>query len=458
MGRKKEEIVIQDSPYVIHSKEHALKQSISEGSVQSVAVNLSSSFITPFALLIGANSFHVGLLSSFSGFVAPMGELFGSRAMEKYSRKKIVILEKTMCNLFWLMIIGLAYLSWKNILSIYLPYLLIILYAGIIFFTGFARPAIFSWMGDIVKEESKGRYFANRNRIIGFIGLIVFILGGFALDYFKTDGLALIGFSLLFGLSIIFRSISRVIIRKMFNPRFRVRKGYYFTFKDFVKRYDNYGKFAFYQAAFYFSFMISAPFFAVYMLEYLEFNYFIFSLVAISSTIFYLLFSPLTGKFSDKYGNVKLLYVAGILFPIVPLLWVIFKNPLYLFLIPGIVSGLANSAFLMGVTNFTYESVSPQKRGLCIAYSSVLAGLGVFFGGLLGGFLIQYLPFDFILPIHAVFILSTLLMIMASLFFLPQIKDKRNREKLKGFSIDWQHPFKMIDSDIIWFKNFIHQK
>lgn len=458
MGRKKGEIVIRDSPYVLHSKEHALKYSIAEGSAQSVAGNLGSSFITPFALLIGANTFQIGVLSSFSGLVSPIGELFGSRMLEKFSRKKIITLEKTLENLFWLFIMGVAYLSWRGLLAFYLPYLLILLYAAIIFLTGMGRPAIFSWMGDLVSDEDKGRYFARRNRIVGFAGIVSFFLGGLALDYFKTEGLAIFGFSLLFGLTIIFRSISRNFIKRMFNPDFRVKKGYYFTFTSFVKRYDNFGKFAFYQAVFYFSVMLSSPFFAVYMLDDLGFNYITFTLVAMSSTIFYLIFSPLAGKFSDKYGNIKLLYVAGMLFPLVPVLWIFLETPMALFFIPGIVSGIANAAFAIGVTNFTYECVTPQKRGLCVAYTSTLVGIGIFFGGLIGGFMIQYLPITFMKPILFVFAISALLMIMASLFFLPQIRDGRDHEAMKGFSSDLHHPFRMVSSDIVWFKNFIHGK
>ena len=49
--------------------------------------------------------------------------------------------------------------------------------------------------------------------------------------------------------------------------------------------------------------MIASPFFAVYMLEELKFSYYMYIAVILSSSIFYLLFLPLAGKFSDKYGN-----------------------------------------------------------------------------------------------------------------------------------------------------------
>ena len=253
------------------------------------------------------------------------------------------------------------------------------------------------------------------------------------------------------------RLVSRTILGKQFNPQFRVKKGYYFSFWQFLKNYGNYSKFAWFQATFYFSVMVSSPFFAVYMLEYLNFSYVTFTLVAVSSTFFFLVFSPLVGKFSDRYGNLKLLYLAAFLFPFVPLLWVFIKNPVWLIFAPGLISGIANSAYILGTTNFTYEITGPQKRGLYVAYTAVLIGIGTFLGGLLGGAIIQYVPITFMSPILFTFALSVLLMVMTSLFFLPQIKDSGIHDKMKGFSTDWHHPFKMMDSDVIWFKNFIHK-
>ncbi|MDP4039648.1 MAG: MFS transporter [Candidatus Pacearchaeota archaeon] len=459
MGRKKEEIVIEESPYVVHSKEKALNLSIAEGSMQSVARNLGGNFITPFALSIGGNSFHIGLLSSISGLVNPLGQLRGSRLMEKFSRKKILMGTQSGQIIVYLFIISLAYLFRKDFLVSYLPYFLIVFWGIILhYFFGVGHVSWLSWIGDLVPYKEKGKYFAQRNRIIGFVGIIAFLIGAFVLDIFRTRGFVLFGFTILFGVSVIFRMFGRNLTGRIFNPKFRVGKGYYFTFKDFVKRYDNYGKFAFFQAFFFFSLMLSAPFFAVYMLEDLGFNYVMFTAVAMSSVVFYLVFTPLAGKFSDKYGNIKLLYIAGVLFPFVPLLWVFLEKPMALILFPGLISGIANAAYIIGITDFSYDAVSPQKRGLCFAYTGILVGLGTLGGSLIGGFLIQYSGITFINPIFFVFLLSMVFMIMTALFFLPQIKDERKTDRIRGLSVDLSHPFKMIESDVVWFKNFIYKK
>src|SRR3989344_8012475 len=137
--------------------------------------------------------------------------------------------------------------------------------------------------------------------------------------------------------------------------------------------------------------MLSAPFFAVRMLDDLKFSYVIDTIVSVSSTVFYLLFASISGKFSDRYGNLKLIYIGSFLFPIIPLLWVVLDSPLMLILIPGLVSGLANAAFVIGTTNFSYNTTSPQKRGFCFAYAALLIGLGTLAGSSIGGWIVEYL-------------------------------------------------------------------
>lgn len=448
--------VFEESKYLMHSKEHALRKSMAEGCTQSIGVNMSSGFLTPLLLAIGGNSFHVGLLTAFNGLADPAGEITGSKMMEKHSRKKLWMNAKMWVVFLQLPIIALIYLYWKGMLANVLPWVMIALWGILIpFIYGAGYVSWLSWLGDIVPTERKGKFFASRNRITGIVGLLTFLAAGFILDLFKTRGYVLLGFTALFTFAIIFRLASVYYTSKIFNPYFRVKKKSYFSFLSFVKRYDNYGKFAFFQAFFFFAIMLSAPFFAVRMLNELNFSYITYTIVSLSSTLFYLLFAPFAGKFSDRYGNLKLIYFGALVFPIVPILWMFLESPLALILIPGLVSGLANAAFVIGTTDFSYNAASPQKRGFCFAYTALLVGFGTLLGSFIGGWVVEYSNIEFMSPMLFAFLLSSVTMVVVALYFLPKLKEGDNIN-FDGLHLDVTKPVKSFNAVFMGIKQLSH--
>src|SRR3989338_7378345 len=154
-----------ESSYLKHSKEHALRTSMKEGCTQSVGVNMSSGFLTPLLLAIGGNSFHVGLLSSLNGLADPAGEIVGSKMMEKHSRKKLWMHAKVWIVLLQLPLLALLYFFWKVMFIPTLPLIMLLLWGVLIpFIYGAGYVSWLSWLGDLVPSERKGKFFASINR------------------------------------------------------------------------------------------------------------------------------------------------------------------------------------------------------------------------------------------------------------------------------------------------------
>ena len=251
---------------VVHAKQKALELSINEGSATQASAVVGSSYLTPFALALKASPFQIGILSSVSGLVQPLSQLYGSKMMLFHSRKKLVLKFALLQAITWLPIAALAILFWKGFFQDYLIYALIVLYSIMMIFMGISHPPWFSWMGDLVPEKDRGRYFSIRNRATELVGMSVAMMAAFLLDAFKTKGLLLIGFAVLFASAFTFRMASIVMLKKQYSPEFKMKKSSYFSFWNFLKTFDNYGKYSVYQAAFYFALMIASPFFAVYIL------------------------------------------------------------------------------------------------------------------------------------------------------------------------------------------------
>ena len=411
-------------------KEKALKVSIKEGIAASLSTNVGDGYIIPAALAVNATSTQIGFLSSFSLFLYQLSQILGVKLMGIFPRKKVVLYFVILQAIMWLFISAVIFAVWKGWFDGYSIWLLIASYSILMALGGVSHPGWFSWMGDIVPDETRGQYFAKRNRIVSSFGITMAIIAALFLDYFKTKGYALLAFSILFTLASLFKFVSYIYLHKQYAPHYVQKKKDYFSLISFIERFDNFGKFAIYQGAFNFAIMIASPFFSVYMLRELGFSYTIFIATSVSYTIFYLLLLSFAGKFSDKYGNKKLTIIANIFFVLTPIFYIIFKSPLWIILIPQLTAAIANAASVISFSNFIYDSVKPNHRGLCAAYTNVIVGVGILLGAITGGLIVDYWHPSSVNPYIFVFSIAVILRLSVALIFLPSIKEVKKVKNL----------------------------
>jgi len=421
----------EDSKRIKELKHYARRRSIKQGMLNSAKNSFGDYYIAPFAIAINASNSLVALLSSISGLLGPITQLFSSRLIEKHSRKKIVLKSVFFESLMWLPLIAIAILFYKGILVSLLPFLFLLFFAFYIILANVGNPAWFSWMGDIVDENYRGWWFSKRNLLNGFVLVILAIPASFLLDYFKKNNLIMFGFIVLFLLAFIARLMCWRVFKKQYEPKIKLEKGYYFSFWDFIKQApkNNFGKFAIFRAFLGFASSISAPLLAVHLLRNLKFSYTIYIVITLAGVVFSLLVLELWGKFADKYGNYLVLNITCILIPIIPILWVLFPFPIYLILIPPLISGISWAGFNLAAGNFIYDNVHQQKRGLAISYYNMLIGIGVFFGAGLGAILIKFLTVSLMKSIFIIFIGGSIVRMIVVFFGLPKLKETRKKGK-----------------------------
>jgi MFS family permease len=416
-------------------KERTMKLSVKEGALSTVTGSLGDAYITPYALSLNANNIHIGLLSSFVALLGPLAQLKGSKLMEKIPRKKLVVTGVILHAFMWLPILVLSFLFQKGILLNYLPAILIALYSIYAIAGSIATPAWFSMLGDIVPEKLRGKYFGKRNRIIGTVGFVATLLGAFLLDLFKTKGMILLGFSVLFFAAFLFRLFAAYLFTKHYDPKLKLEDGYYFTFRQFIQKApkNNFGRFTIFVALIYFAMQVAGPFFAVYMWRDLGLGQVpvVYMLVSISSSVFALLSVGMWGKFSDKYGNKKLLQICGFVIPFFPVLWIFSASPVYLIFVPQLIAGIGWAGFNLATINFIYDAVTPQRRAICIAYFHLVVGIGIFLGGITGGLLASYVQISFMNTLLFIFLISGILRFIVVALFLPKVKEVKQVSRFK---------------------------
>ncbi|MFA6410982.1 MAG: MFS transporter [Candidatus Buchananbacteria bacterium] len=402
------------------------KLSKTEGAISSVMSGINDNNITPYALELGASTFQTGILNSLANLFGPLSQILGSKLLEKYPRKKIifwaVFLQASACLLLvWL---GLGFLKSEKTLNLF--FWLVISYLLYMFFGALANPAWFSLMGDAVPENIRGKYFSSRNRLSVLFWLGTTIVGAIILQYFRQKEIIL-GFVIIFLIAGLARYLSAFYLNLHYAQNLELGKDYYFSFWQFITGIKNYNfnKFAFFVAAFQFGTNIAGPFFAVYLWKDLQFSPLQFMIVIVSWRFFSFVFYPLWGRFADKYGNRELLKIGTFFIIPLPFLWLFSTNPFYLIFVPQLVSGAGWAAFELAASNFIYDSISPKRRALILAYYNILNGFGLFLGALVGGFLAQSIHFSFINSFLFIFIISSSVRLIVALIFLPPIKEVR---------------------------------
>jgi MFS family permease len=415
------------------TRKKSLSYSIKDGVAWSVNSGLGNSYVAPYALkALNANDAQIGLLTSVPNLISSLSQVETPKLMEKTSRKRIVTTCVLIQALTWLPISLVAVLFlYFGINGIIASALLIVFYTMYLTMGSFVSPAWSSWMGDLVPEKERGRFFGRRNEILGVAGISAMLFGALFLDIFGKVNIAF-GFILLFLIAMAARLISWYFLRKQYEPKFKYKHEYYFTFSSFVRRMkdNNFGRFTLYVMLMAFAVNLASPFFAVYMLREqgvgLGFTYLAFIAVTVSAQLCQMLFMPVWGKFSDRYGNLIVLKICGLLVPLIPMLWLLSPNftypanLIYLITIEGI-GGFFWAGFNLASTNFIYDAVTKQRRGICFAYFGALNGVGVFVGATMGGLLANY----FLPTLLALFLISGVARLIVSLIMLPRLKEVR---------------------------------
>ncbi len=93
----------------------------------------------------------------------------------------------------------------------------------------------------------------------------------------------------------------------------------------------------------------------------------------------------------DDFNRSILLNLTSFFLPLVPAMWILSHNPVYL-VMAQVIAGFFWAGFNIASSNFVYDAVTPEKRTRCIAYFNVINGLSIMLAAATGGLLLKVLP------------------------------------------------------------------
>lgn len=408
----------------------SLRASNMDGSFWAIMFSFGDSFIKPFAIALNATNVEIATLTSAPHLVGSLIQPFAANLIDRLRvRKRIVLTTVLLQALMWLPLFGLPLLMRTRAVP-----LLILLYTVYFLLSRFTGPAWISWMGDIVPERLRGEYFGHRNTILQIVTVLSTFAAGAILGIFETTN-EMLGFALIFVIACIARLISAVYLKQMEEPEYKPLKEDHFTIKDFFMRLpgSNYGTFVIFNVLFRFGTAVSSPFFAVYMLRDLQYPYMAFTAIIVAFTVAKVLTIKYWGKYSDRFGNMKIVRITALLIPLAPVLWLV-SSKLWWLIAIHLFAGLVWGGYELSSANFLFDSVRPTKRARVFAYHDTLHSVFLFSGAMIGGLIstrAMVLP-GMLSNLPTIFLVSGILRLLAAVLFLPKIKEVREVEHITG--------------------------
>ena len=397
-----------------------LKNSVLDASFYSAMVGLTQNYISPFALAMKATTTQIGFLTGIPSFAQVLTQLVAPGLAEKVrSRKNLIVLGSFLHGLMWLPVLLIPYVFHSHQVAWLIAFVTLLV--------GFDSLGNAPWnnmMADIVPGAIQGRYFSVRNRVGSFVSFLLSFVAGGILQ--ALTGNIFLAFAVIFAGALFSRFASTYFLSQMDEPRVAVPKvkqpG---LFKlSLTLGSTNIGKFILFNALMNVAVMFSSPFFSVYMLRDLQFNYLTFVIVNSASTLATLLFMPLWGKRVDKFGTIQVLKVTSLFVPMVPVMWLFSTNMYYLCFAQAL-GGFAWGGFALAFGIFLYYAAPPENRIRYIALSNTLMFGGAALGSLLGGIVAPHLPAVMGNKLLTIFLISGAARAVIVVLFIPGIHEMR---------------------------------
>jgi len=383
---------------------------------QSYMAVALQSFLTGYALFLGASNREIGVLGALPA-LAQVLQLFSPYLFERVSRRRVF------CYAFWIA----GYALWIPVLLV--PWLvpvgwqvwtLLVLVGLSRALTIFPVAARLSWFGDIVPEEIRGRFFGRTNMIAGSSAAVIGMAVGWGLDALGRDADA---FAMVFAVALLLGISDLLAFARVPEPAWEhaERRPSLPQILSIPLRDPWFRRFALFVMFFSFAQAVAGPFFAVYMIRDLRVSYMLIGVFAAVVKATMLVFMPLWGYLGDKYGHQPIYRIGCTASALWPLLWLAAAPRFYVLplVVAHLIAGAITPALTLPRITLLLGGAPEKERSVYYAAFHAMLGVGLVAGPLVGGALAHWFA-GVSLPVgsHALtglpllFVLSTVLRLL----------------------------------------------
>jgi MFS family permease len=377
---------------------YGLRISVWEGTFATIHASLIGGvFMTGLALRWGANTFQFGLLAAIPALFTA-ASIIGALLVARLGERKPLTLVTSVIGRS----VFLAYLPFL-LLHQRMPIWLFLLVVGMFnLLLVIAGNAWTSWMGDLVPETSRGRYFGIRNTLMSLTTMVFTFVVGKYLDANKTDQ----GFAYVCVFGVLAGVIAMVLLRLQPEPRLRgdtiphrvpSPQPLLPALRTVISRPwadPGFRKFVRFMTVWSLVAPLASGFYSVHLLKNLSDNsYSLLGIYIAVSAACGIAFQWLWGRGIDRFGAKPVMFLNLLCTGILPILWV-FATPR--FLLPIWLDAVGNGLFWSGATLAWFNLLlsfahGKEHRDAYFALFTAITGIAGFLSSLIGGTIAQLL-------------------------------------------------------------------
>lgn len=365
-----------------------MRVSVVEGSATQVFLNWTSgAVLVGFMLQLGASAGEIALVASVP-LLAQAASPLAALAAEMLGRRRLLTaLVAIVGRGLWVLA---ALLPDLGIPKAQQPTALVLLVLISSAFQASNGTLWSAWMGDVVPEDRRGRYFGFRAGVVGLVGMVANLAAGWFLDRVAAP----LSFQVVVLVAVMSAGVGVALYFQQYDPpsprrRTALRDVFVVPLAD-----PNFRRFLVFTIYWQFVVLLAAPFVIPYFLEELHLSFTQVAMWSGIAAMTALATTSLWGRVADRVGNKSVLalgtFLAGTLLPVSWILAGVTGHVAWIWL-AGVFDALAWGAATPALFNLALASAPREGRVAYIAMVSLATGVAGFLGGILSGPLLELL-------------------------------------------------------------------
>jgi hypothetical protein len=400
----------------VHRRRRDLRLLVGDGICFSLMTGAGEWQFVLFALALGYSEVTSGLLATVPMFIGALVQLITPWGVRKIGslRRWVWMFAAIQAVSLIPLVIGACVGS----MPIWVLYIVISVYWASGYMTG---PPWQTWFTSLVPQGIRSHFWTNRSRWIqGFLG--IGLMAGLILQIGEQAGRPLIAFAVVFAIAALSRTVSAVLLSRHSEPNPGLAKQIEPPTPGTIRRLfaDRRTRgLLLYMLAFFLCVFVTAPFFGPYMRETLGLEYWQIMCVQAGTFGSKILFLPLVGRLTKKFGPGKVLWLGAALTTPAAMFWLI-SDQLWWLVLLQVYVGFGWACWETGSFLLVFDTIPEEKRTpIMTVYQLALATM-MTIGSLLGGGVLELMGTG--LRGYAVLMILTSAMRLVSLFLLGSIE------------------------------------